>query len=114
MAVEAISSDLNLSNTTVFQSRIEQIQEKYDFVVCRAVTSLQKMIPWVSALFNETSNHSFSNGLICLKGAGITDDLRNYKERIRLYRIADFFNETFFETKMIIYLPVDEWPESRV
>ena len=114
MAVEAISSDLNLSNTTVFQSRIEQIQEKYDFVVCRAVTSLQKMIPWVSALFNETSNHSFSNGLICLKGAGITDELKHYKERIRLYRIADFFNETFFETKMIIYLPVDEWPESRV
>ncbi len=114
MAVQAITSDLNLSNTTVLKSRIEQIQEQYDFIVCRAVSSLQKMIPWVSMLFSETSNHSFSNGLICLKGADIANELRDYKERIRLYRIADFFNEPFFETKIIIYLPADEWPESRV
>ncbi len=111
MAVKTITSDLGLSNTTVSKTRIEEIHEKYDFILCRAVTSLQTMIHWVSMFFNESSHHAFCNGLICLKGGDITDELRQYNEMIRLYHIADFFSEPYFETKKIIYLPVTEWPE---
>ncbi len=110
-AVEAIASDLGLSNTILIKSRIEQVQEKYDFIICRAIASLKAIIPLVSGLFNDQSNHSFSNGLICLKGGDIADELRPYKKNVRQYRIADFFNESFFETKKIIYLPANEWPE---
>jgi len=111
IAVKSITSDLGLSNTTVLQTRIEEINEKYDFIVCRAVTSLQTMIPWVSMLINEASRHSFCNGLICLKGGDITDELKQYRDRVSLFTITDFFYEPYFETKKIIYLPANEWPE---
>jgi len=111
LAVRSITSELGLSNTRVVRTRIEAIHEKYDFIVCRALTSLQTMIPWFSALFNEASRHPFCNGLICLKGGDMYEEIRQYKKRLRLFPIDDFFDEPYFETKKILYLPADEWPE---
>jgi 16S rRNA (guanine527-N7)-methyltransferase len=110
-AVQSITSGLGLSNTTVLRSRIEDLNEKYDFIVCRAVTSLQTMIPWFSMRFNEVSRHSFCNGLVCLKGGDITDEVKKYGERITVFPIGNFFDEPYFETKKIIYLAANEWPE---
>lgn len=111
MAVKSITSELGLSNTRVVRKRIEEMDGRYDFIVCRALASLQKMIPWFSALFTEVSRHSFCNGLICLKGGDLTQEISPYKKNIRLFSIDDFFDEPYFKTKKIIYLPANKWPE---
>jgi 16S rRNA (guanine527-N7)-methyltransferase len=110
-AVKSITSDLGLSNTTVIKTRIEELNEKYDFIVCRAVTSFQTMVLWVSMLFEEINRHLFSNGLIYLKGGELDEELWLFKEKVTVFTIQEIFQESYFETKKIIYLPAKESPD---
>lgn len=110
-AVSSITADLGLSNTSVIKTRIEDHQGSYDFVVSRAVTTLQTMVSWVSDLFNEISNHSFHNGLIYLKGGDLTEELRPFGTKATVFQIKEIFHEPFFKTKKIIYLSANKWKD---
>jgi 16S rRNA (guanine527-N7)-methyltransferase len=45
--VNAVAESLGLKNVTAEQIRAEQLKEKYDFVVSRAVTNLPEFVGWV-------------------------------------------------------------------
>ncbi|GHV72567.1 ribosomal RNA small subunit methyltransferase G [Bacteroidia bacterium] len=105
--VQAIASDLGLSNVTAEQARAEQITTTYDFIVSRAVTDFPTFYRWVGKNIAPHSKNTLPNGILCLKGGDLTEEIKGFQKHIRLYNIHDFFTEEFFETKKILYFSKD-------
>ncbi len=103
--VEAIATELDLTNVTYQQIRAEELKDKYDFIVSRAVTNLPEFVSWVHSKLAKQNNHLFKNGIIYLKGGDLAEEVKPYKKRATVIEISDFFGEEFFSTKKIVYLP---------
>ncbi|MDR2010275.1 MAG: 16S rRNA (guanine(527)-N(7))-methyltransferase RsmG [Bacteroidales bacterium] len=101
--VSEIAKELNLENVTAINSRAELLPAKYDFVISRAVTSFPEFVKISKDLFRKKTEIN-KQGIIYLKGGDFNEELKDFKD-ILLYNISDFFEEEFFITKKIIYLP---------
>jgi len=104
--VNEVSKALQLKNITTEHARAEQLTNKFDFVVSRAVTSFPEFYQWVRQKINTTSVNELKNGIIYLKGGDLNEELQDFFTKVKITRIADFFEEEFFETKKIVYLPI--------
>jgi len=104
--IRSISEDFGLDNVTTLHARIEQYHEQYDFVVSRAVTQFPRFVSWVSGNIREGGQQGFTNGIFYLKGGDIQPELGEFQNRMKVYDIQDFFEEPFFHSKKILYLPV--------
>ncbi|MEM8565263.1 MAG: 16S rRNA (guanine(527)-N(7))-methyltransferase RsmG [Bacteroidota bacterium] len=102
--VNAIVQELGLNNVSGTHIRAEQVQEKYHFVVSRAVTRLKPFYQWIKNKFEAECLNELENGLLYLKGGDLTDELNEAKKRYQLFHLSDFFEESFFETKKIVYI----------
>jgi 16S rRNA (guanine527-N7)-methyltransferase len=102
--VQEISSDLGLKNVKATHQRAEQIDEKFDFVVSRAVTQLKDFYPWVRGKFNKTSGNALPNGILYLKGGDLTQEIKESGLKVTQYHLKDYFEAEFFETKQVIYI----------
>jgi len=104
LAVNSIIKDLKINNAKGINIRAEDLSEKNDFIVARAVGSLDKFYPLIQRNISSNSFNDITNGLIYLKGGDLSHELRqikNYKEVL----ISDYFSESFFKDKKIIYIP---------
>jgi len=105
--VQEIVDALGLKNVVAEQARAEEIKKKrYDFVVCRAVASIDKLHLWTQRLYKKEHQHALPNALLTLKGGDLTKEMKllpkgNYIEK---YSIQDFFKEDYFEEKCVVYL----------
>ncbi len=104
--VQEVSSALGLKNLQAEQIRAEQIKSTYDFVVSRAVTAFPIFYNWARKKVKQESHNNLQNGILYLKGGNLEEELKKFKARISSYEISEFFAESFFETKKIIYLPI--------
>jgi len=104
-AVRHLAETLALDNVTTEQTRLEDHHKKYDFVVSRAVTQMDRFYKWTAKNIKEKGQHSVPNGILYLKGGDLSKELQNFPEA-RIYPLSDMFDEPFFETKKIVYLPV--------
>ena len=104
--VEAVSGEIGLKNIQTRWCRVEEMNQKFDFVVSRAVTSFPEMIGWVSKLINPGGFNDILNGVICLKGGDIEHEIRQFEGKVRIQEVSDYFEEECFLSKKIIYLPV--------
>lgn len=96
---------LQLNNVTVEQTRIEQVDQTFDFIISRAVTNLSDFVGWTGNKFHKKSFNSVPNGIIYLKGGDLIEELkqiRGFKRHI--INISDYFSDPYFETKKIIHL----------
>ncbi len=103
--VEAVADDLGLKNVKTFHSRVEKIQDKYDFIVSRAVTKMPDFVKWVRGKIKKESRHQMKNGILYLKGGDLHEELKHY-QNAQEFPLKDFFAEDFFDTKKVIYLPL--------
>ena len=103
--VNDVVSRLGLDNVRAEQVRAEQVDGEYDFVVSRAVTRMSELVPWVKKKISRSHYNSLPNGILCLKGGDLLDELAPFK-KARVYEIGDFFDEEFFATKKVVYLPL--------
>ena len=103
--VDEVVKRLGLTNVKTFHSRVEDINGQFDFIVSRAVTSMPTFVSWVKNKIAKSQNHELKNGILYLKGGDLTEELENYKT-VTLYNLSDYFNEDFFETKKVVYLPI--------
>lgn len=104
--LNAVVKALELTNVKGEQCRAEEIKGLYDFVISRAVSKLEKFYPWVKNNFNPRSKHKLNNGLLCLKGGDLTDEIKESRlTKIATLNLSDHFEEEFFETKKIIHVP---------
>lgn len=104
--VREVASSLNLKNVQAFHNRVENIPGSFDFVMCRAVAPTKEILQWVRNKLNPTSNNELANGLLLLKGGDLTEELKQAKKPYREYHLSDYFEEDFFDTKKIIYIPL--------
>ncbi|MDO5105519.1 16S rRNA (guanine(527)-N(7))-methyltransferase RsmG [Capnocytophaga sp.] len=101
--IEAVCKAIGIENITAINSRAEQIDQKFDFIVSRAVTQMPEFVKWVKGKTKKVSKHALPNGILYLKGGDLTQELALFPAA-RQYAISDFFSEPFFETKKVVYL----------
>ena len=103
--VQSVAEQLELKNVRTEQIRAEQLRGEYDFIVSRAVTDLSQFTQWVRGKVSTIQYHTLRNGILYLKGGDLTDELAPFKKKARTWDISDFFQEDYFLTKKVIYLP---------
>lgn len=103
--VKAVTDELGLKNVTILHDRVENVKEKFDFIVSRAVTNMPDFVGWVRKKIKKDSVHDIKNGILYLKGGDLTEELKEY-QTVKLFDLPDYFEEEFFETKKVVYLPI--------
>ena len=103
--VQGVADALGLTNVRAEQTRVEQLTTTYDFVVSRAVTRLKPFMGWMRYKIHKNGNNDRPNGVFYLKGGDLSGELAELPDRYRIYDIKDYFEEPYFETKKVIYIP---------
>lgn len=104
--VKEVSNALELDNVKSQHMRAEKMNDKFDFIVSRAVTHFSRFCPWVSSNIKDKSNHKIKNGIIYLKGGDLKEEINSISKKYNVINqsIYELFKEEFFETKSIVYL----------
>ena len=102
--VEGVAGALGLKNVTARQVRVETMKEKFDFIVSRAVTAFPAFVSLTRNRIRESSFNDLANGILYLKGGDFEEEIKDFRNRVSIYNIPDFFEEEFFETKKLIYM----------
>lgn len=105
--VSEVASALDLKNVQADQARVETLNRKYDFIISRAVTSFPEFYQWIKNKVSKIQYHSIDNGILYLKGGDLTEELKSFGNKPKIYPLSDFFEEEFFETKKVVYLPLN-------
>lgn len=106
--VNEVSQALNLQNVQAIQERSENIKEKFDFVVSRAVTAFPQFVQFTRHLVTKKQKNALPNGILYLKGGDFSEEIKPFGKNVELFDISKMFDEEFFVTKKIIYLPIAE------
>ena len=102
--VKEVSQTIGLNNVKATHARAEEIDEKFDFVVSRAVTQLKDFYPWVKSKFNQQSKNQLKNGILYLKGGDLQQEIAESDLKVKQFELCDYFEESFFETKKVVYV----------
>ena len=101
--VKGVCEGAGIKNIDTRNTRVEQISEKFDYVVSRAVTEMPTFVKWIWSKIEKGQKGSLPNGILYLKGGDLREELAATPMKWHEYNIADFFEEDFFETKKIVY-----------
>lgn len=105
--VEAVVEGLELQNVTMAHQRAEKVDDKYDFAISRAVAPITTLYNWVKTKVKKSPKDAeVKNGLICLKGGDLREEFSQFKRNYRFYDLKEVYEEEFFETKKLIYVPM--------
>jgi 16S rRNA (guanine527-N7)-methyltransferase len=104
--VDGVANALQLKNITPRWSRVEDLKEKlyFDFAVSRAVAPLKDLWKWALPVVKKTGINEMANGLICLKGGDLHQEISESGTRPMLWQLNEFFDAEFFETKYMVYV----------
>ncbi len=104
--VQAIVEAIGLENVKAEHIRAEEVKTKYDFVVCRAVASLDKLVDWSFPLISKKQQHGLPNGLITLKGGNLKaeEKLLPRGSYVDIVSVSRFFPMPYYEEKAIVYV----------
>jgi len=103
---EDIARQIDLENTECRHARIEDEKQTFDFVVSRAVMPLPDLLRAARKNISADQQNALPNGFICLKGGDLQEEIKPFKKIAIEYSLSDYFEEEFFKTKKVIYLPV--------
>lgn len=109
VVAESIAEELELKNTDFVIGRVENLKEKFEFVVSRAVAPMEQLYRWTQSYIDDTSRNSKLNGYLLLKGGDLKEETKaikriNRKLFVDEYELKDWFSEEFFETKKLVYI----------
>jgi 16S rRNA (guanine527-N7)-methyltransferase len=102
--VNEVAKELELTNVIGEHSRAEDLKSSYHFVISRAVTRLKPFYGWVRTKIIK-SKEGQETGILYLKGGSLEEELAEVPVGKEIYDLKDFFDEEFFETKKLIYIP---------
>ncbi len=103
--VRDVVAGLEIENVKVTHSRVEDVNETYDFIISRAVAAMPTFVRWTKGKVAKTQQNKIKNGILYLKGGDLTEELQDY-QTTTIYNLSDFYEEDFFETKKIVHLPL--------
>jgi 16S rRNA (guanine527-N7)-methyltransferase len=101
--VEEITKALQLTNVTYAHQRAEKVKGQFDFIVSRAVAKTDKLLNWTRTKFKKDGARD--SGFLFLKGGDLEAELAQIKSPFQLTNLSDYFEEEFFETKKVLYIP---------
>ena len=101
-----VSTAIGLNNITLKHERLQEEKEKFDFVLSRAVMPLGELMKLAKKNISKNQMNALPNGLICLKGGEMQQEVLPFKHVVEIYDISDFFQEDYFVTKKAVYLPL--------
>ncbi len=101
-----IAVAIGLENVTTTHSRAQEIKEKYNFVVSRAVMQLPELVKICRKNIGKEQLNALPNGIICLKGGNIQAEVQQYKNIVDITPLESIFEEEFFKDKKVVYLPI--------
>ncbi len=106
MVVQEIANELGLKNVTAIQKRAEELKKKFDFVVCRAVASLDKLVMWSERLIDQRQRNAWPNGLITLKGGNIEEEIKSLPRKFyaEMEPVDQFFDDEYYHEKYLVYV----------
>lgn len=99
-----VAKAIGLKNVSFCHERAQEEKAKYDFVVSRAVMTLDSLIKIIKKNISSEQHNSLPNGLICLKGGDLSEELKPFLTKSTVYNLSDVFSEEFFETKKVVYV----------
>lgn len=103
---KSIAEAIGLNNVTFQHGDIKEVKGSFDFIVSRAVMDFNDMTKLVKRLVSATGHNAIPNGLICLKGGDLTEELAKWKNQVLIDELRSYFKEPYFETKEVVYLPI--------
>ena len=101
--VKGVCQGAGIANIDARHTRVEQISEKFDYVVSRAVTEMPTFVKWIWGKIEKGQMGSLPNGILYLKGGDLSEELGATRLKWTEYNISDIFEEEFFETKKVVY-----------
>lgn len=101
--VKGVCEGAGIKNIDARNVRVEQIGEKFDYIVSRAVTEMPTFVKWIWSKIERGQRGSLPNGILYLKGGDLAEELAATRMQWQQYNISDFFEEDFFETKKVVY-----------
>lgn len=102
--VEEVSNGLGLKNVSWQHERAEKVKGQFHFVISRAVTTFGEFLPWVNGKFQKAQFNTLPNGILYLKGGDLREELSVVKQAYKVWSLADFYKEEFFETKKVVHI----------
>lgn len=105
--VKEISDAIGLKNVEPVNSRVEELKgHLFDFAVSRAVAPLGELWKWVRPLLRKgKASDEFANGLLCLKGGDLSQEIHDSGLKPRQLPVWQLFDESVFEDKYLLYVP---------
>lgn len=102
----AVATALGLTNVKLLQENARLERGKFDFVVSRAVMAAPELVQIVRKNVAREQHNALPNGLLCLKGGELTEELKPFHRKAQVWDLADEFEEEYFETKKVVYIPL--------
>ena len=102
-----ISEAIGLENITFAHSRGEDVKDKFNFVVSRAVRPLTDLVKICRKNVNKEQYNALPNGIICLKGGDLNAEVQPFKKCVDMIDLFDNFKEEFFKGKKVVYVPIN-------
>ena len=98
--IDLIKEDLKIKNVKTIVGDVKNLKSKFDFVIGRAVTKMEKFVPLVKKNILMQKNES---GIIYLKGGELAYEKERFPN-IKIYKLKNNFKSDFFDTKKVIYI----------
>ena len=102
---ENIARQTGLENVECCHARVEDEKRRFNYIVSRAVMTLSDLMKITRKNISRSQQNALPNGFICLKGGDLQEEIKPFKNLAIVYKLSDYFEEEFFKTKKIIYLP---------
>ena len=104
--VNEVASALHLNNVKAIQQRAEEHKNRYDFIITRAVATIDKLWTWSRPLIHDRQKSALPNGLIALKGGKVKEEMKllHKSEYREITPVSKYFEEPFFEGKYLVYV----------
>ena len=103
--VDAVSNELGLGNVTTQCKRVEDMDDKFDFILTRAIADMSTILEWTVNNITPNSNNIVPNGIIALKGGDLDKELSRIENK-KIVAIKDYFDDHYFINKKLVYVPV--------
>lgn len=106
MVASNIAAAIGLKNCTFEHKRAQEEKGLFDFVVSRAVMPLDELIRISKKNISTNQRNAIANGLICLKGGDVNEEVKCVKKKAIVRDISEWFSEEWFSEKKLIYVPI--------
>ena len=103
---EEVKQAIGLQNVTTEWCRAEAVEQKFHFIVSRAVMPLPDLVKLIRKSISKEQFNGLPNGLICLKGGELEQEAKPFGKAAQIINLSEYFDEEFFQTKKLVYLPL--------